>query len=185
VAPVETAPVQNQESNNVEIANNDVALSSGIPITETGTGGAWSLLSLILVVTGMFSSLVLIMVSLRKNRRTRDDDAERQAAQQAGQQATVKQYQVNGDKDKRQRDGKAMVVAAVAIVVAVIGLLVWLWVDNLNLPMVWINRWTPLIALIFIVHIVLVIVRLIVRKRDERADEKNATAGSQRAAVNY
>jgi hypothetical protein len=71
-------------------------------------------------------------------------------------------------KEKRYRLRSLKLVAAlVGILVAVLFILL----DDMRLPMVWVNRWTPLIATVFLVHLVLLIVQVVVKKRPNKDDD--------------
>jgi preprotein translocase subunit SecG len=70
------------------------------------------------------------------------------------------------EEEERLKRGK--VLRILTVIVGVLTPIVWLILDDLRLPMAWINRWTIIVAIFFIVHLVLLIVyKVRRRKRDE------------------
>jgi uncharacterized repeat protein (TIGR02543 family) len=57
----------------------------------------------------------------------------------------------------RRRENKNGILQIIAIAVGILTPIVWLLLDNLSQPMVFINKWTILVAIIFAVHLILTI----------------------------
>jgi hypothetical protein len=52
---------------------------------------------------------------------------------------------------------------------------VWLFVDDLSTPMVWINKWTLAVGICFLLHLVLTVLHTLTGRRRQNAD-KDETA---------
>jgi hypothetical protein len=102
---------------------------------------AWSLLSLIMSVTAVIASLVLIISQIFRRRR--------------------------GDGDQRERRN-AFIMRALTIIIGIAILVVFLILDDMNLPMVLINKWTLYVGLAFVIYLVLLI---IYNLRDKKGDD--------------
>jgi CBS domain containing-hemolysin-like protein len=102
---------------------------------------------------------VLLITTLRGSRRRHEDDSEQDAANaQAAQD-------VQDDQNSNERPALGWKIAAMLV-----GLLTFVLVILLNdfsLPMVLINEWTFLIAIVFILHILFVVIGK-VRDKDKQ-----------------
>jgi amino acid transporter len=151
--PEVPAPTVTKENVDVRLANQtgnpilDV-LNGNVPLGGFATKGAWSLLSLLMsLVAVIFSVLLVVGVFMRR----REDDYE--------------------DEDRR-RHGK--ILKTFTIIVGILTPIVWLILDNLNQPMVWINNWTVFVGITFIVHIALLVVYKLRKGNEEKEEEDNA-----------
>jgi membrane protein implicated in regulation of membrane protease activity len=148
-------------------------LAGNVPLGNPDTTGAWSLLSLILSVLGVLIALVLLLTMIRRRRRREKDveQGERQDVEQAAWRGVHENAQKGAEKDRHCRLRFLKLVAAlVGVLVAVLFLLF----DDMRLPMVWINCWTPLIAVVFLVHMALLILQVVVKKRGNDDDNNNS-----------
>ncbi|MDR3304559.1 MAG: leucine-rich repeat protein [Clostridiales Family XIII bacterium] len=149
----ETALLDSQTGNLIsDIANGRV------PLGNVLHDDAWSLLSLILSVAGVISA-ALILISLVQRRTI-----------------FVLAYERETREEKRKA-GKFLGIFASAA--GVLTLISWLVLDNLNLPVIWINKWTPAVAAVFAIHIILVFLyrrKKVQEDRDDREEDSFAVA---------
>ena len=59
-----------------------------------------------------------------------------------------------------------------ALLAGIIPGILFLLLENIRLPIVWITRWTPIIGAFFILHMVLLLVFLII-KRENKPEDKD------------
>jgi membrane protein implicated in regulation of membrane protease activity len=127
-----------------------------VPLGNILGRGAWSLLSLILSLIAVIIAIVLIVRALVKRRRKDDEDM------------TEEELHEEEADEKYRKRGKTL--RMLAIITGVLTPIVWLIFDNLNQPMAWINRWTIIVAFVFIVHIAILIAYRVRKGRRDRAD---------------
>jgi uncharacterized repeat protein (TIGR02543 family) len=129
-----------------------------IPYGDFKGKGAWSVLSLILSLLALIISVLLAIGAFFRRRQRDEDDHTEQ------------------DNDKQRKRGKILKV--LTIVVGILTPIVWLILDNLNQPMVWINKWTLIVAIFFIVHIALLLVYKIRSGRKNQGEEDYETGAA-------
>jgi uncharacterized repeat protein (TIGR02543 family) len=161
--PEVPAPTVTKESVDVRLANQtgnpilDV-LNGNVPLGGFATKGAWSLLSLLMSLVAVVVSVLLVVGIFM---RRRDDDDEGAA-----------RFDEDSEEDDRRRRGK--ILKTFTIIVGILTPIVWLILDNLNQPMVWINNWTVFVGITFIVHIALLVVYKLRKGNEEKEEEDNA-----------
>jgi uncharacterized repeat protein (TIGR02543 family) len=124
-----------------------------IPVGNFHGRGAWSLLSLILSLIAVIVSAMLLIGAFA-NRKRRNG---------------VEYYVEGGEKTGEQKR-RANILRSLTVLAGILTAVVWLILDDFTLPIVWINRWTSVVGIIFIVHIVLLIV-FNVRHNNEQQDD--------------
>ncbi|MDR2487631.1 MAG: hypothetical protein LBD12_06655, partial [Clostridiales Family XIII bacterium] len=67
----------------------------------------------------------------------------------------------------RQRTG---IFTLLAVLTGLLVIIVWLLRDDLRTPMVWFNRWTPIVALFFILHVIMDILHKLRRRKEEEEE---------------
>ncbi|GHU65507.1 hypothetical protein AGMMS49983_13330 [Clostridia bacterium] len=158
--------VSYQEQLDAQTGNLFRDLANGnVPLGSFFGNDAWSLLSLILSLIAVIVSLLLIVRAVVKRREHKDaalyEDAET-------------------DEEKKERRKYTMVLRVTTIVIGFLTLVVWLLLDDLSLPMVWINKWTIFVAVVFLVHIIFLAVYRYNKAKEEKEDEEDGeTGGSQ------
>ncbi|GHU62028.1 hypothetical protein AGMMS49983_02780 [Clostridia bacterium] len=129
--------------------------NGNVPRGDFYGDNAWSLLSLILSLIAVITAVLLTIAAATQRRRNGE----------------IESY--NGEEEeKRRRRGR--MIRVLAIVAGVLTLIVWLILDDLTLPMVWVNKWTILVAIVFIVHLLLTVIYK-VRKGQEKGYEEDET----------
>jgi hypothetical protein len=133
--------------------------SNGVPLSNLTAVNVWSLLSMILAFISVLLSVLLSVeaVAGRKN---------------ALNQKNVGTYYEQEETKKIQK--QRVLLRYLAIIIGFLTLAVWLISDDPLLPMAWINRWTILVVVIFIVHVALFVeIKLQSRNDAEAAREAN------------
>jgi uncharacterized repeat protein (TIGR02543 family) len=127
-------------------------LGGNVPLGKGTSSAVWSLLSLLLSVIAVVITILLSAGALLRGRN--------------------KEQESSGERDeekKRRRRGRLLKL--IAGIVGILTLLVWLILDDTSLPMAWINRYTIIVVVFFIVHLVLVIAYKIQRARMDSDQE--------------
>jgi hypothetical protein len=138
---------------------NDLA-NGNVPLGNFFSSNAWSLLSLIMSLVAVVISILLIVGAIARKRREDNEDELTGYARDGG---------VRDEEEERRRRGKMLKVAT--IILGILTPIVWLILDDLSLPMAWINKWTLFVGIVFILHIVVLVVYK-VRKHEYAEDEE-------------
>ncbi|GHU62139.1 hypothetical protein AGMMS49983_03050 [Clostridia bacterium] len=139
--------------------------NGNVPLGSFFGSGAWSLLSLILSLIAVIVALLLLVRAAAKRRERRDED--------------VAQYEDEETKEKEERRRYTTALRITTIIIGFLVMIVWLILDNLSLPMVWINKWTLFVAVVFLVHIIFLAVYRYNKAKDEKEDGDDEANGSQ------
>jgi hypothetical protein len=115
-----------------------------VPFGEYNTSNAWSLLSLIMSLIAIIISIILIIYWIFR-RRNEDDKYE---------------------KEKRN----AFIARTLTIIFGILTPIVFLILDDMRLPVVWINKWTLYVGIAFFIHILSFVIYKF-RDGKEDADE--------------
>ncbi|MDR0888912.1 MAG: InlB B-repeat-containing protein, partial [Coriobacteriales bacterium] len=142
--PANVAPL---ETGNIvsDIANGDV------PLANTTSEPAWSLLSALFSIIALLLAIILLLLPLF-TRRKRDNESGREYM------------------SRRAAGLKALVWRVLSVIAGAATPIVWLIVDNVTSPYVFINGWTPLIGIIFVIEIALLIVYAAVYRHNKNDD---------------
>ncbi|MDR0854263.1 MAG: InlB B-repeat-containing protein [Clostridiales Family XIII bacterium] len=150
-SPVDQQRLEAQTGNILsDLANGNV------PLGGFGAKGAWSLLSGIMSIVAVVISIILVIGAFTKRRR--------------GDEADEIAYRYE-ESEKRRRQGKLLKV--LTCLAGVFTLIVWIILDDFSQPMVWINKWTLFVGIVFIVHLFLLVVYKLrsARKASEYEEE--------------
>jgi hypothetical protein len=138
-----------------------------------GEGAAWSLLNLIMSIIALLCAVILIVTLLGKRRGQEDDDEYNEAL-------TREEITAEENRQERRERRRLARLKVPAIIAGFIPGILFLILENVRLPVVWITQWTPLIGAAFIAAMALVVVQAVVKKRDKanKGDEEHDyTAG--------
>jgi uncharacterized repeat protein (TIGR02543 family) len=133
-----------------------VAVSSPVDttITETETplasASSWALINLLITIAGVLLAAALALsVALRRRKDEQGSEA--------------------SDDDERyaRTKGLRMALLCVGIVIALANIIIFVMTQDMSAPMVWVDAWTVLMAVLFIIQIVALVVVL----RKERVDD--------------
>ncbi|MDR1134755.1 MAG: Cna B-type domain-containing protein [Clostridiales Family XIII bacterium] len=151
----------------------------------------WSLLSLILSLLGLVISLMSALRYVWRKHHSEEEENEyemilyerygidppTEAAQKATVQADSNTGGVSCSEEAeeemrhkwRRRKLTLILMCTAGILVGVLFLIL----DDMRLPMAWINTWTPLIAVVFIIHVIITFAhRRTMRKEDEENNKE-------------
>ncbi|MDR0817931.1 MAG: InlB B-repeat-containing protein, partial [Clostridiales Family XIII bacterium] len=151
--PEEQALIDNQTGNPVtDIFNGNV------PGGSFSKEGAWSLLSLLLSLVALAIS-VLLIVSAATGRNRREDE-----------------YHQNQYEDGQRKQGRVLKV--LAIIAGILTPVIWLLLEDLSQPIIWINKWTLFVGVVFIIHIAMfTLYKVRSNKNRNFAEDEEAIAG--------
>jgi uncharacterized repeat protein (TIGR02543 family) len=127
-------------------------MDGNIPLGNLSGKGAWSLLSLLMSLIAAIISIVLSIGLFRGSKKEEDFDT------------------VNSEEEVRSKK-KQLLTKLLAIIVGVVTIVLWLILDDLSDPVVWINKWTLVIGLVFAAHIVLLVLCRSTHKIDRNSDD--------------
>jgi amino acid transporter len=144
--PAEVAELEAQTGNVFrDIANGNVPRGSFF------AKGAWSLLSLLLSLIAVIIAVLLIAGTTGKRRKDDEIDAYR-----------------DDDEDRKK---KGRILKVLAVIAGILTPVIWLILDDLSQPIAWINQWTLIVGIVFIVHLVLFFSYKAGNKDEDREDE--------------
>jgi amino acid transporter len=135
-------------------------LDGKVPRGNGKSSAVWSLLSLILSVIAVIITVLLVIGSLAR-RRNGDSETE---------------YSVYGRDETEKRRRRGRLLKLLTCIVGILTLIIWLVLDDTSLPMAWFNRYTPIVAVFFIVHLALFAVYRI--RRSRQGDDTESETGS-------
>jgi hypothetical protein len=130
--------------------------SHRIPLGGFNLTNAWSLLSLMMSLIAILLSIVLIVRWIARRRNEEEDEDE------------------NDDEEEEEKTYRnAYIARTLTIIFGILTPIVFLILDDMRLPMVWINKWTPYVGLVFLIHIALFIVyKLRNKEKDPNESEQ-------------
>jgi H+/gluconate symporter-like permease len=108
----------------------------------------------------LLNAIVLMITMFIKRRKRKDDDEYSEADDM--------------DDDENKARGfrhRLMKLRIPALLAGIIPLILFLLLENIRLPIVWITRWTPLIGAFFILHMVLLLIFLVLKREYNPKDE--------------
>jgi hypothetical protein len=148
----------------------------GIPVGSPSLRAAWSLLSLILSAIALAFAIGYVWrAAARKARVPRlPDGTEDAIARAVDAGRSFADYEAEREKREEQEERRRRMRRFLRTLATALGAtvgIVWLLLDDLTLPMTWINRWTPVVLLWFIVAmVVFILFRLAHGRKDEDED---------------
>jgi uncharacterized repeat protein (TIGR02543 family) len=131
---------------------NDLA-NGNVPLGNFLAGGVWSLLSMLFAVLGLSISVVLILSAIVRRRR-KDGIA---------------------DEGTKRKDAVARTLTALTALVGVLVSIIWLLLDDLSLPVAWINHQTVFVGIAFAVQIIIFVV-YVLRTKTRKSKEVQEVA---------
>jgi amino acid transporter len=120
---------------------------------------AWSLLSLRMSIFAVLIALTLILARIVRRRDLEEEGEE-----------------VEEDSEEKKRRN-AFVTRTLTVIFGVLTPIVFLILDDMRLPMTWINRWTLYVGFTFLVHIVLLIVYKFRNKKGDSYESEQGPGG--------
>lgn len=132
-----------------------------VPLGSLGLGNAWSLLNLIMSIIAVVCSILLFISLFRKKRRNEEDKTD------AKEETLMRDEDVEQEEEHRSRLRSLKIIALLA---GLIPGILFLILEDMRLPMTWITRWTPLIAVFFILAMLLVVLQFVIKKKNRQED---------------
>jgi len=137
----------------IDIINGNVPLGNML-----GRGIAWSLLNLMMSVIAILNTVILLVTLFIKKRETDNEHED-----------DIDTY----DDDDRPQDirTRLLKLKIPALLTGIIPGILFLLLENIRLPVTWITQWTPIIGAFFIIHMALVIIHYMIKRRVNTEDE--------------
>lgn len=152
-----------------------------VPLGALDTEGAWSLISLILVIAGVLMSVVHLVLGLRR-RKGEEADAESELNPYAKEQNEAQGYagyvpateaRANEEKAREAETKRGMTVPRIAaIIMGFVAVIVLLILEDYTLSATWFNQWTIIFIIAFAVEAALTLVHWIMNSKPNDEDPK-------------
>jgi len=119
----------------------------------------------------LLNAVILMVMLFAKRRKIKDEDEDED------EEYSGADYADDADDDDEDEDEvkgfrhRLMKLRVPALLAGIIPGILFLLLENIRLPIVWITRWTPLIGAFFILHMVLLLVFLVIKKERKPEDE--------------
>jgi amino acid transporter len=124
-------------------------LSGNVPLGNLRSLGTWGLLNLIMALLALVICIIMIVRPVIRRKKEEEERPE---------------YKVESRKVQRKGAWLLKIIAIIAGLVATVAELI---LDDFSLPMSWVNQWTMLIGILFVIHIILVVVYKLLKNRKE------------------
>jgi uncharacterized repeat protein (TIGR02543 family) len=148
-------PGDGQPAKASKVAGKEVSGESNIPILPGGvplygkTGTVWALLNLVLCIAGVILAVILLIAVAKRHKRRKDEAEDR----------------VEEDDESVSDRKRWMIITAIF---SLLGVLLFLFTEDMRLPMVLVDKWTIVNAIIIVFEIVATKLTL---KKDKEEDD--------------
>lgn len=145
--------------NDTPLANGEDIADNATPLAGLGTG-AWALINLILTIVTTLLSILLLIGYIGKKKKALEDEDGNVVLDENGKE--VMEYEKN----------KKGLWRLISIIPALIAIIVFIFTEDMTLPMIFVDKWTILHVVIALVQVVVMI--LCKKKKDENDEDENA-----------
>ena len=145
--------------NETPLANGEDIADSATPLAGLGTG-AWALINLILTIVTTLLSILLLIGYIGKKKKALEDEDGNVVLDENGKE--VMEYEKN----------KKGLWRLISIIPALIAIIVFIFTEDMTLPMIFVDKWTILHVVIALVQVVVMV--LCKKKKDENDEDENA-----------
>ena len=145
--------------NDTPLANGEDIADNATPLAGLGTG-AWALINLILTIVTTLLSILLLIGYIGKKKKALEDEDGNVVLDENGKE--VMEYEKN----------KKGLWRLISIIPALIAIIVFIFTEDMTLPMIFIDKWTILHVVIALVQVVVMV--LCKKKKDENDEDENA-----------
>ena len=145
--------------NETPLANGEDIADNATPLAGLGTG-AWALINLILTIVTTLLSILLLIGSIGKKKKALEDEDGNVVLDENGKE--VMEYEKN----------KKGLWRLISIIPALIAIIVFIFTEDMTLPMIFVDKWTILHVVIALVQVVVMV--LCKKKKDENDEDENA-----------
>ncbi len=160
-------PLANADRN-IQLGNQEVPLAAG------GNSPAWALLNLLFtILTGIISLVVVIAYFFGKKKKEQENE---KSELYAMRRMRTERYE-DEDAGKLKKKGIARLIS---IVVAIVAVVIFILTEDMRLPMVMMDKYTILMAIIAIAQIVVAFFTKKSRKKDDDERQENRNTQAQR-----
>ena len=145
--------------NDTPLANGEDIADNATPLAGLGTG-AWALINLILTIVTALLSILLLIGYIGKKKKALEDEDGNVVLDENGKE--VMEYEKN----------KKGLWRLISIIPALIAIIVFIFTEDMTLPMIFVDKWTILHVVIALVQVVVMV--LCKKKKDENDEDENA-----------
>ena len=145
--------------NDTPLANGEDIADNATPLAGLGTG-AWALINLILTIVTTLLSILLLIGYIGKKKKALEDEDGNVVLDENGKE--VMEYEKN----------KKGLWRLISIIPALIAIVVFIFTEDMTLPMIFVDKWTILHVVIALVQVVVMV--LCKKKKDENDEDENA-----------
>ena len=145
--------------NDTPLANGEDIADNATPLAGLGTG-AWALINLILTIVTTLISILLLIGYIGKKKKALEDEDGNVVLDENGKE--VMEYEKN----------KKGLWRLISIIPALIAIVVFIFTEDMTLPMIFVDKWTILHVVIALVQVVVMV--LCKKKKDENDEDENA-----------
>ena len=145
--------------NETPLANGEDIADNATPLAGLGTG-AWALINLILTIVTTLLSILLLIGYIGKKKKALEDEDGNVVLDENGKE--VMEYEKN----------KKGLWRLISIIPALIAIIVFIFTEDMTLPMIFVDKWTVLHVVIALVQVVVMV--LCKKKKDENDEDENA-----------
>ena len=145
--------------NETPLANGEDIADNATPLAGLGTG-AWALINLILTIVTTLLSVLLLIGYIGKKKKALEDEDGNVVLDENGKE--VMEYEKN----------KKGLWRLISIIPALIAIIVFIFTEDMTLPMIFVDKWTILHVVIALVQVVVMV--LCKKKKDENDEDENA-----------
>lgn len=144
---------------------------SRVPLGPLNRTDAWSLLSLLMSLLAIITALVMFVWRMvrggfRKKENGNDEQENRvESAQDV--QRSISDESGSAYEGTQGRVKRNPVIWAIAVILGIVPLIVFLVLDDLTLNMAWINANTPIVLIFFALFLIACFVYLLIKKHEE------------------
>ena len=145
--------------NDTPLTNGEDIADNATPLAGLGTG-AWALINLILTIVTTLLSILLLIGYIGKKKKALEDEDGNVVLDENGKE--VMEYEKN----------KKGLWRLISIIPALIAIIVFIFTEDMTLPMIFVDKWTILHVVIALVQVVVMV--LCKKKKDENDEDENA-----------
>ena len=145
--------------NETPLANGEDIADNATPLAGLGTG-AWALINLILTIVTTLLSILLLIGYIGKKKKALEDEDGNVVLDENGKE--VMEYEKN----------KKGLWRLISIIPALIAIIVFIFTEDMTLPMIFVDKWTILHVVIALVQVIVMV--LCKKKKDENDEDENA-----------
>ena len=147
------------KDNETPLTNGEDIADNATPLAGLGTG-AWALINLILTIVTTLLSILLLIGYIGKKKKALEDEDGNVVLDENGKE--VMEYEKN----------KKGLWRLISIIPALIAIIVFIFTEDMTLPMIFVDKWTILHVVIALVQVVVMV--LCKKKKDENDEDENA-----------